>query len=193
MVLPNLKTAWASTYIMTLNLICEKKLVWNSTTRGLGYRWAIFSCFWATGNPSPLVVEFQTKFFSQIWFNVMICVEAQAILRFESTIFRPKHFFHNWLLHTEVSKTSEGLSHPRGCSQKNFSFVLCLCPNNLKSPVQFDFLNFFYFWDTLYYPSTTQLSESRPIRPWAWMWIPRIGWGNFLFKKSFLQHPCEHL
>ena len=56
----------------------------------------------AYGNPSPLVVEFETKFFFKIWFNVMIYVEAQAILRFESTIFRPKHFFHNRSLHTEV-------------------------------------------------------------------------------------------
>ena len=56
----------------------------------------------AYGNPSPLVVEFETNFFFKIWFNVMIYVEAQAILRFESTIFRPKHYFHNRSLHTEV-------------------------------------------------------------------------------------------
>ena len=56
----------------------------------------------AYGNPSPLVVEFQTIFFFKIWFNVMKYVEAQAILRFGSTIFRPKHFFHNRSLHTEV-------------------------------------------------------------------------------------------
>ena len=55
--------------------------------------------------PSPLAVEFQTKFYFQIWFNVMKYVEAKAILRFGSTIFKPKHFFHNRSLHTEVNKT----------------------------------------------------------------------------------------
>ena len=102
MVLPNLKMAWASTHIMTLNQIYEKKLVWNSTTRGLGFPVAQKQLKIAHRNPSPLVVEFQIIFFSQIRFNVMIYVEAQAVLKFGSTIFMPKHFFHIWSLHTEV-------------------------------------------------------------------------------------------
>ena len=40
-------------------------LVWNSTTRGLNTEKMAF------GNPSPLVVEFQTKFFIKIWTIVM--------------------------------------------------------------------------------------------------------------------------
>ena len=31
------------------------------------------------------------------------------------------------------------------------SFHHCLCPNNQKSPVELDFLNFLHFQDTLYY------------------------------------------
>ena len=63
-------------------------------------------------NPSPLVVEFQTKFYFQIWFNVMKYVEAQAILRFGSTIFKPKQFFYNWSLHTEVLQYISEKRHP---------------------------------------------------------------------------------
>ena len=49
----------------------------------------------AYGKPSSLVVEFQTKIYFQIWFNIKKYVEAQAILRFGSMIYKPKHFFHN--------------------------------------------------------------------------------------------------
>ena len=46
----------------------------------------------AYGKPSSLVVEFQTKIYF-LWFNIKKYVEAQAILRFGSMIFKPKHFF----------------------------------------------------------------------------------------------------
>ena len=97
----------------------------------------------AYGNPSPLVVEFETKFFFKIWFNVMIYVEAQAILRFESTIFRPKHFFIIGRFIRKYNKF-QGVCFTLGDALKIFFclFHQCLCPNNQKSLVELDFLNF---------------------------------------------------
>ena len=44
-------------------------------------------------NPIPLVVDFQTKFYFKIWFNVMKYVESQVIWRLGSMIFLAKTFF----------------------------------------------------------------------------------------------------
>ena len=66
------------------------------------------------GNPSPLVVEFQTIFYTKIWTIVMKYTDFQLIWRFESMIFRVKHFFRERSLHTTVHKlrgTSPTLGH----------------------------------------------------------------------------------
>ena len=43
----------------------------------------------AIGNPSTLVIEFQTKFYFKIWLLVMKYVEARVIWRLGSMIFQP--------------------------------------------------------------------------------------------------------
>ena len=68
--------------------------------------------------PRPPVIESQIKSYFQICFNVKKCVVAQAILRVGSMIFKPKHFFHNQPLHTEVHKNSERLVHPSALLKK---------------------------------------------------------------------------
>ena len=66
------------------------------------------------GNPNPLVVEFQTKFYIKIWTIVMKYTDFPLIWRFESMIFKAKHFFRERSLHTAVHKlrgTSFTLRH----------------------------------------------------------------------------------
>ena len=90
---------------MTLNQILKKKISlkfyqWARISRGLKTAKKM-----AYGKPSSLVVEFQTKIYFQIWFNIKKYVEAQAILRFGSMIFKP--------LHTEVcTKNFEAFASP---------------------------------------------------------------------------------
>ena len=56
------------------------------------------------GYPNPLVVEFQTKVYIKIWTIVMKYTDFQLIWRFESMIFRAKHFFRERSLHKTVHK-----------------------------------------------------------------------------------------
>ena len=69
------------------------------------------ACF---GNPRPLVIEFQTKFYIKIWTILMKYIDFQLIWTFESMIFKAKHFFRERSLHTTVHKlrgTSITLGH----------------------------------------------------------------------------------
>ena len=49
----------------------KKKFDLNSATSGVGLAEAIFSCFEASANPTPLVAEFKSKFFFKFWSMVM--------------------------------------------------------------------------------------------------------------------------
>ena len=75
------------------------------------------------GNPSPLVVECQTKFHFKIWSIVMIYVEIQAICRFGGMILKQKIFRRKLSLHTQVHKTSVDLGNPRGCCKFLFIYL----------------------------------------------------------------------
>ena len=44
----------------------KKNFDLNSATSGVGLAEAIFSCFEASANPTPLVAEFKSKIFFQI-------------------------------------------------------------------------------------------------------------------------------
>ena len=62
------------------------------------------------GKPSPLVVEFQTKFYIKIWTIVIkykYYTDFQLIWRFDSMVFKAI-FFHEWSLSTHL----EGLLSP---------------------------------------------------------------------------------
>ena len=55
-------------------------------------------------NLSPLVIEFQTKFYIKISTILMKYIDFQLIWRFENMIFMAKHFFRERSLHTTVHK-----------------------------------------------------------------------------------------
>ena len=58
-----LQMAWIFKYSHKMNQILKQIYAWNSSTEGLGFMKALFSCFEVFVNPSPLVVVFQTKIY----------------------------------------------------------------------------------------------------------------------------------
>ena len=49
----------------------KKNFDLNSATSGAGLAEAIFSCFEASANPTPLVAEFKSKFYFKFWSMAM--------------------------------------------------------------------------------------------------------------------------
>ena len=59
----------------------KKKFDCNSATSGVGLAEAIFSSFEASANPTPLVAEFQSKFYFKFWSMVMQNFEKSSHLK----------------------------------------------------------------------------------------------------------------
>ena len=83
-------------------------------------------------------------------------VEAQGILRFESSIFKSKHFFIiSCFIRKNIKLWRDCFIQPLYFNLrdalKNFHclFYRCLRPNNQKSLGELDFSNFVEFWDKL--------------------------------------------
>ena len=116
------------------------------------------------GNSSPLVVEFQTKFYIKIWTIVMKYTDFQLIWRFESMIFKAKHFFRERSLHTAVHKlrgTSITLRHAG--RKKYFNDVLYHFGQKMRLAFRsMTFQTLCIFW-TGYQKVWNSLQDSEPV------------------------------
>ena len=85
---------------------------------GQDFHWpflAVWDCFETAINHSLLVVEFKTKSHFKIWSINMEYIVRSGHLEGLKYHFWAKTFFQNYLLHTVVNKTSEGMCDLKTC------------------------------------------------------------------------------